>query len=72
MTSPLSHPGEDNPAAKLTWPQVRSIRVLYATGCITQGQLALAFGVNRFTIYNIVNGKTWRRDPAMPAGGGAR
>ena len=64
--------GEDNPGAKLTWPQVRSVRVLYATGEITQHQLALAFGVNRQCIFKIVNGLSWTDDPAMPRRGGAR
>jgi hypothetical protein len=48
--------------AKLSWPEVRQIRSLYATG-ITQVELAVAFGVGVNQVGKIVNRYAWRDDP---------
>jgi predicted DNA-binding protein YlxM (UPF0122 family) len=51
--------GEDHHSAKLTVVDVRAIRRAYTAG---EGEMALArrFGVSPATIYQIVQGKTWR------------
>jgi hypothetical protein len=51
--------GERNSQAKLTDDDVRRIRTLYASGGITQRQLAVQFGVDQQVIWAIVNRKRW-------------
>lgn len=52
--------GEDAHAAKLTEEQVRGLRAQAATGDLGNiSQLARELGVQRHTIYNILNGRTW-------------
>lgn len=51
--------GSDNNKAKLTWEQVRDIRVRYAMGAFSQRKLAREFGVNQYAIWAIVTGKHW-------------
>jgi HNH endonuclease len=71
----LSAPGELNSAAKLTWEQVEAIReevaevleaeALYGVpkrGCLSR--IARRYGVDRRTISAIVEGKTWKPEPA--------
>lgn len=50
--------GEDNCKAKLTVEDVRQIRLLKRQGAKT-ATLAKRFCVSRFTIWDIVSGKTW-------------
>lgn len=49
--------GEMNPAAKLTDPQVESIRKLYATGQYTMDQIGKMFGVRFQHVSRIVRGQ---------------
>lgn len=51
--------GERGGNTKLTETQVMEIRRLYATGDISQHQLAAAFGVNQSPIWQIIHRKTW-------------
>jgi hypothetical protein len=51
--------GEENGQSKLTTEQVRSIRVEYATGAMTQDELAQKYHVVRNAIWMIVRRKTW-------------
>jgi hypothetical protein len=53
----VSRPGEQNPAAKLTWGKVREIRAL--RGQVPARELALRYGVSRSNISMIMIGKTW-------------
>jgi hypothetical protein len=59
--SPPHHTGEANPAAKLTWEQVREIRAL--RGQVPTIELAAAHGVSQMAIQRIMNGKTWIEQP---------
>lgn len=52
--------GARSPHAKLTKPQVRAIRRLYATGRHSQRELAIRFEVNQTNISFIVRRQTWR------------
>ena len=52
--------GIANGNAKLTEDDVREIRRLYATGQLTQPELALQFGVSRQVIGQIVRRETWK------------
>lgn len=58
-----SHPAESNPAAKLTWPDVREIRRARAQGEATNAALAERFGVCVDTVQRAAYGITWRTDP---------
>ena len=49
--------------AKLSWPQVREIRTSYATGCVTQQELADYYNVSRRTISGVVRNESWTHDP---------
>lgn len=51
--------GEENPSAKLTWAGVAEIRRRFGSG-ESQPSLARRFGVSRPTIWEVLNGKTWR------------
>jgi hypothetical protein len=51
--------GEANPAAKLTWMEVREIRSRYALGRTSQKRLADLYGVCQSLISRIVNGERW-------------
>ncbi len=51
--------GERSPAAKFTWDEVRSIRADPRSG----RELARVYGVQRVTIYDIRNFRSWRDDP---------
>jgi hypothetical protein len=53
--------GERNPLAKLKDEQVKEIRFLYATGTVSQYELAERFGVTQTNISMIVNYLTWTR-----------
>jgi HNH endonuclease len=55
-----NHPkGETNGRAILTQANVREIRSLYAETYITQSELGERYGVDRTTIGNIIQGRTW-------------
>lgn len=54
-----SRPGDDCPHAKLTEDKVAQIRRLYDASEHSQRELAELFGVHQWTIWSIVNGKTW-------------
>jgi hypothetical protein len=56
-------PADSNPAAKLTWAEVREIRSLYATGEFTLSQLSDRFGVTTNTIVKVVRRESWQDDP---------
>lgn len=51
--------GSRNPAAKLNEEQVREIKRLLVSRELTQGRIALKFGVSLATIKCIKNGKLW-------------
>ena len=55
--------GDRHGQAKLDWPQVREIRTSYATGCVTQQELADYYGVSVGNVSLIVNYKAWTHDP---------
>lgn len=52
--------GELQGGAKLTWEKARQIRILYATGDITQDQLATRFNVGPTAIYDVLRNHTWQ------------
>lgn len=52
------------PATKLDWSKVAAIRAAYATGTITQRQLATQYQVSQMVIWRIVNGKSWPEEAA--------
>lgn len=54
--------GAANGNARLTWEQVHLIRHRYATGGITQTQLAAEYGVQKMTLSEIIRNVAWR-DP---------
>ena len=54
-----AHPGAKNGSAKLTSEKVRTIRVKYATGEVTQTALADKYGINQGHVTRIVTGKAW-------------
>lgn len=56
--------GEDHHAHKFTWDDIRYIRRVYSKRDSHYGAVALAnkYGVDRTTIYDIVNGRTWREE----------
>ena len=56
-------PADRNPAAKLTWAEVREIRSLYATGEFILGTLSERFGVSTNTIAKVVRRDSWQDDP---------
>ena len=49
---------ENCPTAKLSWPQVRSIRAALTDGA-TQAALVQQYGISRREIYKIAHGKVW-------------
>ena len=51
--------GERNGRAKLTWEDVRKIRAEYATGTISQTQLAKKYGVRQCQISEIIRNVSW-------------
>lgn len=57
------HGGDLSGTAKLTWPEVRSIRAL-AKGGQNHHALAPRFGVKPGTILSIIRHKTWKEDSA--------
>lgn len=61
----LMFSGEDSHRAKLSWPQVRQIRLAYAEGIATQKQLADQYGVCVPNIQAITQHKTWKHDPQL-------
>lgn len=60
-----ARPGEDAPHAKLTWPLVRLIRMVWEGGNVTMAELARLAGVSYQTIQKVVRYETWR-DPPEP------
>lgn len=54
------HKGEQTPNSKLTNAQVIEIRQRYATGNISQAQLAREYGITSSTMGSLINGETWR------------
>lgn len=52
--------GEVHPAAKLTRETVAAIRESYGGGNVTLTALAVAHGVSRPAIANVVSGRSWR------------
>lgn len=52
--------GEKNVSAKLTLKKVKIIRKLYKQSNLSQKDLAKKFNVHYRTIFDIVNGKTWK------------
>ncbi|MHA6759206.1 hypothetical protein [Streptacidiphilus sp. PAMC 29251] len=57
--------GDRNPAARLTWENVREIRCQYALGNVTQKCLATKFGVSPSLIGQIVRCRIWVADPLV-------
>ncbi|MET8585789.1 HNH endonuclease signature motif containing protein [Streptomyces collinus] len=59
--------GERSGTAKLTWPIVREIRALHATGRYTQRFLGRKYDVSGSQMSRIVRGKTWvEQDSTAP------
>lgn len=54
--------GEQNPASRLTWTQVREIRARYRPRVVSHTMLAEEFGVSPTLIGLIVRGKIWREE----------
>ena len=52
--------GENNPRAKLTQDDVKSIRQTYSTGVMSYSQLASIYGVTKALIGMIIRGEIWR------------
>jgi DNA invertase Pin-like site-specific DNA recombinase len=50
--------GVQNPCAKLTESDVRTVRSLASHG-VKQSQVAMMFGIDQSTVSNIKNRKTW-------------
>ena len=48
------------PGAKLTWEEVRMIRLLYSSGTVSQRYLSQQFNIGRSQISYIVNFKQWK------------
>lgn len=51
--------GEANPKAKMTWEKVRSLRHQAAAGA-RRDELAVAFGLSKAGVEQIINGRTWK------------
>ena len=56
---PRSQPAEQNPAARLTWAQVRHLRRVHTRGGVTYTDLARMFNINRATATRIAQGHSW-------------
>lgn len=52
--------GEGNPIAKLTWEKVRWLRAQYASGAMSQYEIASHFGMSQGTIGSIIRGESWK------------
>lgn len=60
----VSRPGESNPGAKLTLPEVQAIRAAYAEGW-TQAALGKRFGVAPSVVGKIIRAESWVGAPAQ-------
>jgi hypothetical protein len=56
--------GSFNPASKVSWEDVREIRLKYAEGDITQKDLASEYGITQPAIGQIIRHGTWKNPPA--------
>ncbi len=54
--------GENSGSSKLTYRQVRRIRLHYAKGKSSQAELAERYDVTQSAVKNIVNNKTWSKE----------
>jgi hypothetical protein len=52
--------GEDHGNARLTWPEVRSARAVYATGKVSIRRIAEVLRVPRNTAGSFLRGETWQ------------
>lgn len=52
-------PGMDHRLHKLTDDQILAIREAYASGSVTQTDLAAEYGITQSRVSLIVNGKAW-------------
>ena len=52
--------GEGHCCARLTKGAVRDIRVNYKRRIVTQAHFATKYGVDRKTVADVINGKTWK------------
>jgi hypothetical protein len=57
----VPRPGDKNPAAKLTWEQVRLIRACFRSG-EKRAAIALSFGISQSQVSNIVWGRCWKEE----------
>lgn len=57
----VAHPGESNPAAKLTAIEVQEIRNIYSTQSYSQAELGRRYGVTQAMISKIVQHRAWIR-----------
>lgn len=55
--------GESHPQHKLTLKQVEDIRLIHSTTHKSLQQIGEQYGVHLSTIYDIVSGKTWKKQP---------
>ena len=51
--------GEQHPNSKLKSWQIKRIKIIYASGVVTQKQVGILFGIHRSHVSLIVNSKTW-------------
>ena len=58
--------GEQVVTAKLTWPEVRTIRARHAAGERVL-HLAREYGLHHSTVDDVVRGRSWRENPEIPA-----
>jgi group I intron endonuclease len=56
----ISHSGDKNSQAKLTWSQVNEIREFYDKTDVTKASLARKYNVTNRTIFLIVNNLSWK------------
>lgn len=65
-----THKGEDHHNAKLTWQQVREMRVQYKGGGITLKDLAEEYRVDTALVHRIIRNRSWKEehDPALQIG----
>lgn len=54
--------GENSSSSKLTYRQVRRIRLRYDEGNTSQADLAKRYGVTQSAVKNIVHKKTWSKE----------
>jgi len=52
--------GENNPASKVSWDDVRDIRRMYESGIYTVLEISHLYPISRYQVSNIVRNKSWK------------